>query len=752
MASQEHRTSSAKGSKLGAGGSSSASSGAGSSWCEDQELLGNSALLGLGAARTPTSLGARSTGESLGGTEATTALGARQLYAHGGYWAAVTGLVEDPEWLGYLQEYTPEAWAAIEEAQGSEAVQGTDYVLAKAMGAVENNPVVAAYGMVQQAAVSPERDVPIEWDVWLDEEDAADLSAARIEHGGPLEISKSDDEGATMPERIRALEDQSVPGWLAIFQQVMARHRGDRHATGSAADGAALLGGDSGLGGVFLDIKSGWSTAEDVAAFVHALEQELDLTVHGVGSFTASQLVALDGEQQFRFFHSVGDLLGAEEVLQHGDRVMFNAYDLVDGAEGFGWWLDEGAVEDVVGLVARLGLHAGFYTQEKSLSPGAHARLVELANERFVWFDLGYAYGNVDGRAASAAHGDGTGGQNAAAVFEGVDDSLEGIDEIQGHQTRLGLSRKLLGLGGASNREVGEAAHRAGMLDEADPQAQELVRKVSRAEAAKLAAKAEGHEPLDTSEVLTTFSDLPTSHWASGFVYGLVRTGVLRGLAQGGFGPEQPLLSEHADELVQRAGADACLEASFDPTAPPELVEADIDFASQRLGTEGLAADTYGCFDFSKHMVQSSAPEGQDVRVLGPWSRYQLATSQNADGSVEIDEATTDAGLAYLDSELDEGRGVVVGVSYTVSGATVEHWNADRMTDHFVVINGRRGRGEGATYTFLDPWAQDRDSAGGEFTLEDTGKLAFRGEQGSGHLSSWYEVTMIRVNEVQRTS
>lgn len=142
------------------------------------------------------------------------------------------------------------------------------------------------------------------------------------------------------------------------------------------------------------------------------------------------------------------------------------------------------------------------------------------------------------------------------------------------------------------------------------------------------------------------------------------------------------------------------------------------------------------CFYASKSMAEHTDAPGEDVTVTGPGSRIQVATSEDAGGDIEIDGGEAQAGVEYIDSQLEIGRPIVVGVSYTDKS-----YNVDAITDHFVTINGRRGEGKGATYTYLDPWATELDRAKGEFVCGSDHKLV--AELG---LLGRYEVAMVRRN------
>ena len=75
----------------------------------------------------------------------------------------------------------------------------------------------------------------------------------------------------------------------------------------------------------------------------------------------------------------------------------------------------------------------------------------------------------------------------------------------------------------------------------------------------------------------------------------------------------------------------------------------------------------------------------------------KIADTSNQDEYMQIDTQSFQAGLAYLDSELEKGYPIVVGVdhSYAYKG---KGYNNDLTTDHFVVIVGRKYDDKGELY------------------------------------------------------
>jgi hypothetical protein len=98
--------------------------------------------------------------------------------------------------------------------------------------------------------------------------------------------------------------------------------------------------------------------------------------------------------------------------------------------------------------------------------------------------------------------------------------------------------------------------------------------------------------------------------------------------------------------------------------------------------------DKDGCFRRCTEMAGAV-----NVRVGGPDVRIQVAIREDTAGRVTIDRDKAREGVAYIDSQLNAGHPVVVGVSYTDAS-----YNVDDITDHFVIITSRGANTQGETY------------------------------------------------------
>ncbi|SET36030.1 LysM peptidoglycan-binding domain-containing protein [Stigmatella erecta] len=174
-----------------------------------------------------------------------------------------------------------------------------------------------------------------------------------------------------------------------------------------------------------------------------------------------------------------------------------------------------------------------------------------------------------------------------------------------------------------------------------------------------------------------------------------------------------------------------------------EAKQVKVPYYSQFEGGHGYTPGGKACFKAAVSMAKAAG-----ANVTGPGDRIQVATGENSKGQVTVDPKKAAEGRKYIDSQLDAGKPVVVGVSHKDA-----NYNADGLTDHFVVITGRGVDDKGrAYYTFHDP-GTTQTSKGADtnpdnrFYMEDTGKMYRPGKQANGYVSDrQFEVSMVRRN------
>lgn len=377
-----------------------------------------------------------------------------QAYAHGAFMGAAGAFMKDRQWNDIFQSVWKDEWDRISKIEDPR----------ECMLALENNPVLSAYGECQstehagqkKAEADPKKAgvVPSEWDVWLDKEDPGNLSKVKIAHGNL---------GTTIMQSAPGMKDTTVgynradvktaknsAQWMEIFGKAIAMYRGGaadpaaaekqpdgRHeamqaalaaTTAEAAMGIAIdfLRKENG-GGLILDVKSTYSTAADINTFIDVLKGR-GVNVIGVGTFRHTQLDGIEeGVRQVKFFHAITGLAnaGASGGLKHGDHVMFNAGSLVtkNSAGWFGrgeqsYTVNEAALQILSDLVAQFGLHVGLYVQEGDVDEKAVDTIMKLVNKFPHLFKDGFAYGNVSGKAETETEGTGMGSQGKADALD----------------------------------------------------------------------------------------------------------------------------------------------------------------------------------------------------------------------------------------------------------------------------------------------------------------------------------------------
>ncbi|MBR5614718.1 MAG: S-layer homology domain-containing protein [Clostridia bacterium] len=73
---------------------------------------------------------------------------------------------------------------------------------------------------------------------------------------------------------------------------------------------------------------------------------------------------------------------------------------------------------------------------------------------------------------------------------------------------------------------------------------------VTRAEMAALIARIQGYGETAKAPANTAFTDVPSSHWASGYIANAAGMGIINGYGDGTFGPEDPVLYEQAVKMI----------------------------------------------------------------------------------------------------------------------------------------------------------------------------------------------------------
>lgn len=369
-----------------------------------------------------------------------------QTYAHGAMMGAAGAFMKDPLWNQIFKALWADEHDRIAAIKDAKAV----------MAALENNPILAAYGECKALEQSGEKTgqadpkahkvLPQEWDVWLDPKDPGDLSKVKIAHGNFwTTVLQSATEG--QKDKVVGYGRDDIKGakngaqWLELFGRAVAMYRGGAAPEGGAAQGdhmAAMqkaaaatdaatatnlaidfLRKENG-GGLILDVKSTYSTPTDIGTFIDVLQAK-GVHVMGVGTFRHAQLDKLEaGVRPVKFYHGITGVENAAKdgSLKRSDHLMFNAGTLLSKSGGWvreeKYAVDAGAFQALSSMVADLDLYVGLYVQETDVDEKAVDAIVKLVNRFPGVFKDGFAYGNLSGKAETETSGTGIGAQQKA--------------------------------------------------------------------------------------------------------------------------------------------------------------------------------------------------------------------------------------------------------------------------------------------------------------------------------------------------
>ena len=168
------------------------------------------------------------------------------------------------------------------------------------------------------------------------------------------------------------------------------------------------------------------------------------------------------------------------------------------------------------------------------------------------------------------------------------------------------------------------------------------------------------------------------------------------------------------------------------------------------------------CFDTCKKILVNS---GLSSNSASPITRFQVAKenkkllqSTNQSEYLVIDVQTAKDGIAYLDSELESGYPVLVGVDYEfdrkikLKNGKIDYLNkTDYTTDHYIVIVGRRYDEKNLYYLFYDVGTNSINEKQYKAGSNDNNRLFLQNDyslRGQSQIPSkhFYVVTQIRRN------
>lgn len=300
----------------------------------------------------------------------------RHPYVHGGGFGIATEVLAHSSLAEVLLELEPRRFKQCDHILDREERVLNAASARKITLVMENSPVVAALAQVKFGPI------PLEWDLWLDPEKPESLEKAAIEHGSPF---------ATVFGKLpftRAIFLKSAPSvfqWVSTYNQAMGRFNSEHK-----------------IPPLCLDIKSPWSTANDINLFIQNLKQTLQIDVRYVGSFSNRQIAEINGPEKILFCHAVWDLKKNIKSGHFPKALMLNGADLEERSN----------LDALRNIADTHQLKIGIYVQEPEAGTSAVQRLIDMVNREPELFSLGFALGNGgDGRAPRMIKGSGAGVQ-----------------------------------------------------------------------------------------------------------------------------------------------------------------------------------------------------------------------------------------------------------------------------------------------------------------------------------------------------
>lgn len=170
-------------------------------------------------------------------------------------------------------------------------------------------------------------------------------------------------------------------------------------------------------------------------------------------------------------------------------------------------------------------------------------------------------------------------------------------------------------------------------------------------------------------------------------------------------------------------------------------IQLDVPNISQFDGSRVERAGDAACYRAARAIA---ATQGVHIPAGTAGNKIQVATSENSVGQVSVDRQGLAEARHYIDSQLQQGRPVVAGVSHKDAS-----YNSDGLTDHFVVITGRGVDANGQTYyTYNDPAVGHGNEADGlnrRFYVDpENGNLIQRGNVAAGRVADRHtEMSMV---------
>jgi hypothetical protein len=302
-------------------------------------------------------------------------------YVHGGGFGIATEILADPSLADVLKTLEPRRFMQCDRILDKHKRVLNATCAKEITLSMENSPVIAALAQIKLGVT------PLEWDVWLDPKKPQSPKRAVVEHGSVF---------ATLLGKfpfIRSYLLKSAPSvteWIHIYKAAISRF--------NALSNRKI----EEMPSICLDIKSVWSTADDINCFVRVLKQTFEINVCYVGSFSYQQIAQVTESKTILFCHAVWDLQKKVESGSFPKMLMLNGADLEERSH----------LKILREIVDKHQLEIGIYVQEPEAGTEAVQSLIQMVNSEQELFKLGFALGNSrDGRSARMIKGSGAGVQ-----------------------------------------------------------------------------------------------------------------------------------------------------------------------------------------------------------------------------------------------------------------------------------------------------------------------------------------------------
>lgn len=206
---------------------------------------------------------------------------------------------------------------------------------------------------------------------------------------------------------------------------------------------------------------------------------------------------------------------------------------------------------------------------------------------------------------------------------------------------------------------------------------------VTRAEMATIIARIQGYEG-DIAASATNFTDVPSSHWASGYVALAAGQNIVNGYGDGTFGPEDPVKYEEAIKMImvtlgyEPMAADAGgYPAGYIAAANSQRVLSGVTggVTGQGCARSTIAQLVYNAID-TPLMIRTGYGTQSSYEVTGSGSDYarQTLMSERLDiaklkGFVFANDVTSFKGSKDIDTSVDAKVSVTVTGNYKNTGS-----------------------------------------------------------------------------------